>query len=342
MTQAAARRATIADVARTAGVSVPTVSKVLNHRADVSSDTRDRVQQAIASHGYRRRTGSRRPRAPLVDLVVADLDSPYFLEVLTGAEQAAARAGVGLVVTSAHGHEPRGGGWLATLTDRRSSGIVMVVSVFDPSTLAKLADLATPLVLLDPVGGSDPTLPTVGATNWSGGLAATEHLLSIGHRRVAVITGLPQLVCSQERLEGYRAAMGRAGVAVDDDLVRFGDFHPGGGQRAAAELLELPDPPTAIFAGSDMQASGVYQEAHARGLRVPEDLSVVGFDDLQISRYLSPPLTTVRQPLAQMAAEAVRMALEAGRHGPTSPPPRLELATSLTLRDSTAPPRSST
>jgi LacI family transcriptional regulator, galactose operon repressor len=335
----AARRVTIADIARAAGVSVPTVSKVLNHRADVSSDTRDRVQQAISSHGYRRRNRSRRPHAPLVDLVVADLDSPYFLEVLTGAEQAAARAGVGLVVTSVHGHEPRGGGWLATLTARRSSGIVMVVSVFDPSTLAKLADLATPLVLLDPVGGSDPSLPTVGATNWSGGLAAAEHLLSLGHRRVAVITGSPELVCSQERLEGYRAAMGRAGIPVDDDLVRFGDFHPGGGQRAAAELLDLPDPPTAIFAGSDMQASGVYQEARTRGLRVPEDLSVVGFDDLQISRYLSPPLTTVRQPLTQMAAEAVRMALEAGRHGPTSPPPRLQLATSLTLRDSTAPPR---
>jgi LacI family transcriptional regulator, galactose operon repressor len=332
----AAQRVTIADVARTAGVSVPTVSKVLNHRADVSSDTRERVQQAISSHGYRRRTRSGRPRAALVDLVVAELDSPYFLEVLTGAEQAAARAGVGLVVTSAHGHEPRGGDWLATLTARRSSGIVMVVSVFDSSTLARLADLATPLVLLDPVGGSDPTLPTVGATNWSGGLAATEHLLSLGHRRVAVITGPPELVCSQERLEGYRAAMGRAGIAVDDDLVRFGDFQPDGGQRAAAELLALPDPPTAIFAGSDMQASGVYQEARAHGLRVPEDLSVVGFDDLRISRHLSPPLTTVRQPLAQMAAEAVRMTLEASRHGFTSPPPRLELATSLTLRDSTA------
>ncbi|HEX5561550.1 MAG TPA: LacI family DNA-binding transcriptional regulator [Nocardioidaceae bacterium] len=331
-----AQRVTIADVARTAGVSVPTVSKVLNHRADVSSDTRERVQQAISSHGYRRRTRSGRPRAALVDLVVAELDSPYFLEVLTGAEQAAARAGVGLVVTSAHGHEPRGGDWLATLTARRSSGIVMVVSVFDSSTLARLADLATPLVLLDPVGGSDPTLPTVGATNWSGGLAATEHLLSLGHRRVAVITGPPELVCSQERLEGYRAAMGRAGIAVDDDLVRFGDFQPDGGQRAAAELLALPDPPTAIFAGSDMQASGVYQEARAHGLRVPEDLSVVGFDDLRISRHLSPPLTTVRQPLAQMAAEAVRMTLEASRHGFTSPPPRLELATSLTLRDSTA------
>ncbi len=331
-----AQRVTIADVARTAGVSVPTVSKVLNHRADVSSDTRERVQQAISSHGYRRRTRSGRPRAALVDLVVAELDSPYFLEVLTGAEQAAARAGVGLVVTSAHGHEPRGGDWLATLTARRSSGIVMVVSVFDSSTLARLADLATPLVLLDPVGGSDPTLPTVGATNWSGGLAATEHLLSLGHRRVAVITGPPELVCSQERLEGYRAAMGRAGIAVDDDLVRFGNFQPDGGQRAAAELLALPDPPTAIFAGSDMQASGVYQEARAHGLRVPEDLSVVGFDDLRISRHLSPPLTTVRQPLAQMAAEAVRMTLEASRHGFTSPPPRLELATSLTLRDSTA------
>jgi LacI family transcriptional regulator len=332
----AAQRVTIADVARAAGVSVPTVSKVLNDRADVSAATRARVQRVISSHGYRRRTG---PRAPgrLVDLVVSDLGSPYFLEVLAGAEEAAARASVGLVVTTTHGRAATVD-WLANLAARRSAGMVLAVFLPAPGVLEQLAELDTPLVLLDPVGGSDPTLPTVGATNWSGGLAATEHLLALGHRRVAVVTGHPALACSQERLDGYRTAMGRAGVPVDEALVRFGDFQATGGQRAAAELLSLPDPPTAVFAGSDMQASGVYQEARARGLRVPEELSVVGFDDLSISRYLSPPLTTVRQPLAQMAAEAVRLALEGRRPDTTAAPPRIELATSLTVRDSTAPP----
>lgn len=331
-------RVTIADVAAAAGVSVPTVSKVLNDRSDVSADTRDRVQDALSSAGYRRRTRTGRSRAALVELVLTELDSPYFLDVLRGAEQAAARAGAGLVVTVTHGSAAVERRWLAAVADRRAAGMVLAVSAHGAAVVERAAALHIPLVLLDPVGGADPGLPTVGATNWSGGLAATEHLVALGHRRVAVITGTPTMACSQERLDGYRAALRRAGLPDDESLVRFGDFQPGGGQRAAAQLLDLPDPPTAVFAGSDMQASGVYQEARARGLRVPDDLSVVGFDDLSICRYLSPPLTTVRQPLAEMAAEAVRLALEPHQPGDGSRPVRVELATSLTVRESTAPP----
>jgi LacI family transcriptional regulator len=333
-----APRVTIADVARTAGVSVPTVSKVLNGRGDVSEETRSRVQTALSTHGYRRRERTHATRQRLVELVLTDLDNLYFLEVLAGAEQGAARGGAGLVVTAAHDRPGTSRDWIGGVASRRAVGVVLVVNRLAAGTMEKLSDLDVPVVLLDPVGGPDPRLPTVGATNFTGGLAATEHLVALGHRRIAVITGLPYLLCSQERLEGYRAALGRAGLPVDEDLVRYGDFQPGGGQRAAAELLALPDPPTAIFAGSDMQASGVYQEARARGLRIPEDLSVVGFDDVSICRFLSPPLTTVRQPLAQMAAEAVRIVLDADRHGTSPTAPHVQLATSLTLRDSTAPP----
>jgi DNA-binding LacI/PurR family transcriptional regulator len=137
-------------------------------------------------------------------------------------------------------------------------------------------------------------------------------------------------------VEGYRAALGRAGIAVDERLVHFGDFCTSGGQAGARIVLDMPDPPTAIFAGSDMQAFGVYQEAAARGLRIPEDLSVVGFDDIAFSELMTPPLTTVRQPLARMAAEAVRLLLTTG-DGTPGPPPRLELATHLVVRGSTGP-----
>ena len=143
-------------------------------------------------------------------------------------------------------------------------------------------------------------------------------------------------MCSQERVEGYRAALGRAGIAADERLVHFGDFCASGGQAGARTVLDMPDPPTAIFAGSDMQAFGVYQEAAARGLRIPEDLSVVGFDDIAFSELMTPPLTTVRQPLARMAAEAVRLLLDAG-DGMPGPPPRVELATHLVVRGSTGP-----
>jgi LacI family transcriptional regulator len=330
------RRVTIAEIAASAGVSVPTVSKVLNGRADVAEATRRRVQQIMVDRGYQRRaSGAQRP-VGLIDMVVPSLDSPWVVEVLRGAEAEARKVGSQIVLTST-GKAPAGDRrWLDRLATRRSDGLVLVVSEPAPEAVEQLAALHTPVVLLDPVGGSDPSFATVGATNWAGGLSAVEHLVSLGHRRIAALSGRPQLVCSQERVEGYRAALGRAGIAVDERLVHFGDFCTSGGQAGARAVLDLPDRPTAIFAGSDMQAFGVYQEAAARGLRIPEDLSVVGFDDIAFSELMSPQLTTVRQPLARMAAEAVRLLLDAG-DGTPGPPPRVELATHLVVRGSTGP-----
>jgi DNA-binding LacI/PurR family transcriptional regulator len=329
-------RVTIAEIAATAGVSVPTVSKVLNGRADVSESTRRRVQQIMADRGYQRRaSGSQRP-VGLIDMAVPGLDSPWVVDVLRGAEAEAHKVGSQIVLTTT-GRAPAGDRrWLDRLATRRSDGLVLVVSEAAPEAVEQLAALHTPVVLLDPVGGSDPTFATVGATNWAGGLSAVEHLVSLGHRRIAVISGPPQLACSQERVEGYRAALGRAGIATDERLVRFTEFCTSGGRDGARTVLDLPDPPTAVFACSDMQALGVYQEAAARGLRIPEDLSVVGFDDITFSELASPPLTTVRQPLARMAAEAVRLLLDAGDQIP-GPPPRVELATHLVVRGSTGP-----
>jgi LacI family transcriptional regulator len=330
------RRVTIAEIAASAGVSVPTVSKVLNGRSDVAEATRRRVQQIMADRGYQRRSsGAQRP-VGLIDMVVPSLDSPWVIEVLRGAEAEARKVGSQLVVTST-GQAPAGDRrFLDRLATRRSDGLVLVVSEAAPEAVEELAALHTPVVLLDPVGGSDPSFATVGATNWAGGLSAVEHLVSLGHRRIAALSGRPQLVCSQERVEGYRAALGRAGIAVDERLVQFSDFRTSAGQEGAHAVLDLPDPPTAIFAGSDMQAFGVYQEAAARGLRIPDDLSVVGFDDIAFSELTTPPLTTVRQPLARMAAEAVRLLLDAG-DGIPGPPPRVELATHLVVRGSTGP-----
>jgi LacI family transcriptional regulator len=330
------RRVTIAEIAASAGVSVPTVSKVLNGRADVSETTRKRVQQIMVDRGYQRRTsGGQRP-VGLIDMAVPDLDSPWLVEVLRGAEAEARKVGSQIVVTST-GRAPAGDPrWLDRLATRRSDGLVLVVSEAAPQAVEQLAALHTPVVLLDPVGGSNPSYATVGATNWAGGLSAVEHLVALGHRRIAVLSGRPELACSRERVEGYRAGLARAGIAVDERLVQFGDFTTSAGQAGARTVLDAPDPPTAIFAGSDMQAFGVYQEAAARGLRIPDDLSVVGFDDIAFSELATPPLTTVRQPLARMAADAVRLLLDAG-DGLPGPPRRVELATHLVVRGSTGP-----
>ncbi|WP_308282525.1 LacI family DNA-binding transcriptional regulator [Pseudonocardia nigra] len=331
---------TIAEIAEHAGVSVPTVSKVLNGRADVAEATRKRVQQAMADRGYQRRKPAARSRAGLVDVVLDNLDSPWVVEVLRGAEAEARRAGCQIVLTSTEGGPAGDRQWLDRLTARRSDGLVLVVNEPLPEAVEQLAALHTPVALLDPVGGSDPAFATVGATNWAGALSAVEHLVTLGHRRIGVVSGRPRLTCSQERVEGYRAALGRAGIPVDEDLVHFGDFRPAGGRRGAEAMLALSDPPTAIFAGSDMQAVGVYQVAASLGLRIPDDLSVVGFDDIAFCEHMSPQLTTVRQPLARMAGEAVRLVLAADSDDesvPTGPAPRVELATSLVVRESTGP-----
>jgi LacI family transcriptional regulator len=328
-------RVTIAEIARQAGVSVPTVSKVLNGHADVADDTRSTVQRLLLENNYRRRTAMRRSRAGLVDLVVPNMDSPWVVEVIRGAEDAAHQAGVGVVVSAVHGRRRDVRQWLDGLVQRRSDGVVLVVSELDTGERHRLAALEVPLVLVDPVGQADPDIPTVGATNWAGGLAATEHLTALGHRRIGIITGPPSVLCSQARLDGYRAGLERAGIAADPELIRAGDFLHDSGVEHGGALLDLADPPTAIFAGSDLQAFGVYDAARARRLRVPDDLSVVGFDDLALCAWVTPPLTTVRQPLAEMAAMAMRLALTGGADSPGAS--RVELATTLVVRDSTAP-----
>ncbi|HEU5005548.1 MAG TPA: LacI family DNA-binding transcriptional regulator [Jatrophihabitantaceae bacterium] len=332
----AAGRVRIADIARAAGVSVPTVSKVLNGRAEVAAETRDRVQALLDEHNYQRR-GAGIARAGLIDFVVNELDSPWAVELIRGAEEAAHSAGVGLVVSAIHGRRSDARKWLDGLVARRSDGVVLVVSELPRADQQRLAELDVPLVLVDPFGSADPTIPAIGATNWAGGLAATEHLTGLGHRRIGVITGPRRLLCSQARLDGYRAALERVGVPADPALIKYGDFHHPSGRAAALELLELEDPPTAIFAGSDQQAFGVYEALRARGLRVPHDISVVGFDDLSICDWVSPPLTTIRQPLEEMAAMATRMLLESSGYDHAQAR-HVELATSLVVRESTAAP----
>ncbi|MEQ4205529.1 LacI family DNA-binding transcriptional regulator [Actinopolymorpha sp. B17G11] len=329
---------TIAKIAREAGVSVSTVSKVLNGREDVAPSTRARIQGLLTESGYRRRGAGPRQRVGLVDFVITELASPWACEVLRGAEQEAHRGGAGLVITATHNRNADARPWLQTLAARRSDGVVLVVSRLPAAAAERLAAMHTPFVLVDPVGGFDPAIPSVGATNWAGGLAATEHLVELGHRRIGIVTGPPELLCSQERLDGYRAALRRAGIGIDESLVRFGNFFADGGRRGVAQLLDLDDPPTAIFAGNDVQASGVYAEAYHRGLRIPDDLSVVGFDDVELCEVLWPPLTTVRQPLSEMAQLATRTVLEKAERD-AEHPIRIELATSLVVRESTASPR---
>ncbi|MGH8891295.1 MAG: LacI family DNA-binding transcriptional regulator [Acidothermaceae bacterium] len=330
------RRVTIADIAEEAGVSVPTVSRVLNGRMDVAPETRNRIEELLQRHEYRRRGTPRGGQASLIDLVFNDLDSPWAVEIIRGVEDVAHDVGVGVVVSAVHSQAMSERRWWQNVQARASDGVILVTSHLNPRLQAELRR-HLPTVVVDPAGVPSVDLPTIGATNWAGGLSATEHLVGLGHRRIGVISGPPRLQCSRARLDGYRTGLDAAGIHTDDDLVYQGDFYHESGFAGANKLLALDHPPTAIFASSDQMAFGVYEAARQHGLRVPTDLSIVGFDDLPEARWASPPLTTVRQPLSEMGMLAARTVLRIVR-GEEIETMRFELATQLVVRESTAAP----
>ncbi|PRX43626.1 LacI family transcriptional regulator [Prauserella shujinwangii] len=338
MTATPARTVTISAIAAEAGVSAPTVSRVLNGRGDVAPATRERIEQLLRAHGYRRRgTPPRERRSGLLDLVFNDLDSPWAVEIIRGVEDAAHAAGTGTVVSAIHRQADSTRRWLANIRSRDSDGAILVTTDLDPGLHAELRELHVPAVVIDPAGVPALDVPTIGATNWAGGLSATEHLIGLGHRRIGFVAGRPELWCSRARLDGYRAGLETAGLAVDPDLIVEGRFDYESGFRGGERLVDLAHPPTAVFAASDQMALGVHEALRRRGLRVPEDVSVVGFDDLPEARWAAPPLTTVRQPMADMGRLAVRTVQRLVR-GEEIESPRVELATELVVRDSTAAP----
>ncbi|WP_241003040.1 LacI family DNA-binding transcriptional regulator [Streptomyces sp. CB01881] len=330
------RAATLAEIAQEAGVSAPTVSKVLNGRADVAPATRERVEELLQRHGYRRRGGGRQA-SPLLELVFHELESAWAVEVIRGVENAVREEGLSIVLSESAGRLSPGQSWVDGVLARRPTGVVLVLSDLNRAQRERLAGRDIPFVVMDPAGDPGQDVPAVGTTNWDGGLAATRHLLDLGHRRIGLIGGPARMMCSRARTDGYRAALDMAGIPYDPGLVREGDFHHESGRRVGLELLALPDRPTAVFAGNDLQALGLYEAARELGLRIPEDLSVVGFDDLPLARWVGPPLTTVRQPLTEMAETAARLAIDLAR-GVRPGTLRVDLATSLVERSSTAPP----
>jgi LacI family transcriptional regulator len=329
------RKTTLAAIAAEAGVSLPTVSKVVNGRPDVAAATRARVEQLLDQHQYARSGLRRLRRSGLIDLVFNGLDSPWAVEILRGVEEWGAAHETAVAVSSVRHGDARPSSWTSALASHHTDGVILVTTTLTDASLVQLRSAGIPLIVIDPANTPPPDIPSVGATNWAGGLAATEHLLELGHRRIAAITGPIDYLCSLARVDGYRSALERSGVTFDQGLVRYGDFQHEGGFACAVELLELRQPPTAIFAGSDQQAFGVYEAARQHGLRIPEDLSVVGFDELPVARWASPPLTTVRQPLAEMGSAAAQMLGELIEGTPLRSN-RVELSTELIVRESTA------
>lgn len=330
-------RVKLGELADEAGVSLSTVSKVLNGRSDVAASTRRRVEELLDRHGYQRRMGLPN-RNTLIELVFPDLDTVWAMELIRGVENVAKEHALSVVISETGTRHAPAPDWITGVLRRRPVGVVLVFSDLDEGYKAQLRSRAIPFVIVDPAGDPSPDVPSVGSANWAGGLMATRHLIELGHSRIAAITGPDDMMCSHARLDGFRSAMNTAGLPVDESLVAFGNFLVDGGRENARRMLGEPDRPTAIFAGSDLQALGVFDAARSLGIRVPEDLSVVGYDDLQLAQWSSPALTTVHQPLTRMAEEAARLVVRMSEQQ-LETIPRVDLATRLVVRDSTTAPR---
>lgn len=327
---------TISYIAESAGVSIPTVSKVINGRSGVAADTRARVEALIDQYGYRRPNPAGRRHT--MELIFDQLEDMWGMEIIRGVEQVARRHQMGVVLTEFGPERNAIHYWIDDTVSRRPACVVTVAQLSEEQR-NQLRAKGIPFVVFDPTTELPDGVPFVGATNWSGGRSATRHLAEQGHRRIAMIAGPDRVLCCRARLDGHRSALEAAGLPFDDTLVVRTDLTREDGEAAALDLLARPDRPTAIFACNDLQALGAYKAARRLGLRIPADLSVIGFDDLPVAALVDPPLTTVRQPLTEMAAAATELALALGR-GEHRPQLGLELATTLTVRESTAPPAS--
>ena len=335
-------RVTIRDIADLAGVSIATVSRVVNGRGDVAPETREHVTRVIRERGYTTNRGARglsAGRTGLVGVLVPLVFPAYFSAILSGAAEALAEHDLEIVLSPTGGEHDRE----VSVLDRLhgvTDGALIILPEESSSELVRVLDSGYRFVVLDPLMPLDERIPSVSAAHASGADQAMRHLLDLGHRRIAQITGPRGWVATEDRRRGYHAALAAAGILPDPalEVEAIPEIEPG--RKATEVLLDLPEPPTAIFAFNDNIAIGALQAARARGLAVPEDLSVVGFDDVEHATIVTPTLTTVRQPLAEMGRMAVSILirlLERQRFETL----RVELATRLVVRDSTAPTVSS-
>jgi len=332
--------ATMRDVAEQAGVSISTVSHVVNATRPVSKGVTERVRQAMDDLGYQPNLlarSLRRGQTFAIGMIVPDNVNPFFAEVARGIEDTGFAQGYTVILCNSGGDLDRELVYVNKLVERQVDGIIFVAAGLSSARICEMQERSVPVVVVDrDLLRVSATVDSVLVDNEKGGWYATQHLLDLGHRRIACITGPSDLTPSAERVTGYRKALNAADVTVDEAMVVRGDFQYESGFSAALRLLDLQEPPTAIFACNDLMAMGAIRAAVTQGRRVPDDLSIVGFDDVRLAAFTNPALTTVAQPKFEMGKLAASLLVERikgvdtkARHHP--------LDTYLVVRDSTAP-----
>lgn len=334
------RPLTIRDIAREAGVSVATTSRVLNRQPHVAPETRERVLRVVRKRGFSRNPSARalsRARTNLVGVTLPTMRTAYYAYIIAALSEALYEQDRRAIFCPTWHEHDREVDLLKRLMRGTTDGAVLILPAESSEELRALQEHGYPFVVLDPRVPLNGSIASISAANTAGATKATEHLLCLGHRRIAAITGPAGWCATEQRLDGYRGALARAGMPLDRMLELQGDFEIAGGYAATLQLLDDPSPPTAIFGFNDNLAIGALQAAQSRGLHVPKDISIVGFDDSEQAEIVTPPLTSVHQPLAEMgrmAASVLTRLIEGHADHST----QIELSTSLTIRNSTAPP----
>jgi len=338
-----ASKVTIVEVAKKAQVSLGTVSRVINNDVHVAPETRERVSAVMQEMQYvanRQARGLKGMKTNVIGVLVPDLATSYIGGIMHGIDAELALHKFELMLFTHHRIAVKEASYVANMVQGMVDGLLLVL----PRNIADYTDTLTrqnfPFVVIDHQGSGDPC-PSVGATNWQGGYNATEYLIKQGHKRIGFITGSMDLGCSQDRLKGYRSALRTHHIPEMPELVYEGDFNQPDGYAGASAFLELPIPPTAIFASNDVMAMGVMDAVRNRNLRIPDDISVVGFDNIPQSAMINPSLTTVQQPLEQMGRVATQMLLGILKT-PKKDVNRIELPTELIIRSSTSVPKNGT
>ena len=329
-------RKTIVDVAEKAGVSLGTVSRVINKDVHVAPETRERVETVMLEMGYvanRQARSLKGSKTNVIGALVPDLGTGYIGEIMHGIDSELALSQLDLMLFTTHRAASKEASYVANLVQGVVDGLLIVLPRNPADYTGTLARHNFPFVLIDHQGTGE-LCPSVGATNWQGAYNAAEYLIKIGHKRIGFISGAMDLGAAVDRLDGYRAALRAHHIDYDTLLVYNGTFFQPDGYAGALALLGTDRPPTAIFASNDVMAMGVMDAVRSHGLRVPEDISIVGFDDIPQAELVRPALTTVRQPLEQMGRVATQMLLDMLK-SPEKKFNRIELPTELRIRSST-------
>ena len=333
-------KVTIIDVAAEANVSYGTVSRVINHDVHVKQETRDRVLQTMVRLGYvanRQARSLAGGRTNNIGVLIPDLGTGYIGEIIRGIDAELGLSDLDLILYTTHRTASKEANYVANLATGMVDGLILVLPRSPADFIGILTKQNFPFILIDHQG-IGPDCPAVGAANWQGGFTATEYLIKLGHQRIGFITGWMDLGCALDRLDGYRSALRTNHIPDAPELIYEGTFFQLDGFTGASILLDLPNPPTAIFASNDVMAMGVMDAIRHRGLRVPDDVSVIGFDDIPQASLIRPALTTVRQPLEKMGRVATQMLLELLNKSQKKIG-RIELPTELIIRDSCKVPR---